>query len=179
MCRSRCICRRGSLPSRHGPRQQQGRPAASTVPLVSSIGAVPHVLDRSRGRPPRDYAASINAILDVALETKFRYVKVVPGRAISSRSLDDSKFVAFASLAAEGSFQGFDSRRDRRERNSRAPFPLRSLLRPGELILGKNAGRDKKKRDVSLCSKLAPATIYGDEKHRSIASRRVASPRVP
>lgn len=69
------------------------RPRASTVPLVSSLGAVPHVLDRSRGRPPRDYTASINAILDVDLETKSHYINVVLGIAISSRFLNDFKLI--------------------------------------------------------------------------------------
>lgn len=75
------------LSGRRGPRRQQRE--ASTVPLVSSIGAVPHVPGRSRVRPPQDYAASINAILDVGTERRLRCVTLAPRRAVSSRSPDE------------------------------------------------------------------------------------------
>lgn len=87
-----CICRRGLLPSGPSPVSSK-RPTASTVPLVSSIGAVPHVPGRSRGRPPRDYAASINTILDVGLVTKSYYIKIAPRRAVSSRFFESSEII--------------------------------------------------------------------------------------
>lgn len=94
----KCICRREMIrfswflpapPLRASGSVSSRRPTASTVPLVSSIGAVPHVLGNSRGRPLRDYAASINAILDVGLEAKsYHYVKVATRyRTVSSRFL--------------------------------------------------------------------------------------------